>query len=216
MRRSVRRAPDHDSGAGRDHQYDHEHRAGCGGSTARVLVGRSPASPGDRSSIQDVVRAQPEHPQPDVVVGQVHQLAASADPGQQEVTVGRPLLRAEVELRVLEADPDLEPRRLGEGQRQGATREREAEQQPAAVATELDTVVQRNARDRAAQDLLALPSSTPRSGSARSWPPLASFPTRSRRRSRNWPGRTSSCTRRRSRRRRRSGQQRSPSSPTCR
>ncbi len=54
--------------------------------------------PGDRSAVQDVVEPEPEHPQPDVVVGQVHQLAAGADPGQHEVTVGRPLLRAEVEL----------------------------------------------------------------------------------------------------------------------
>ena len=37
--------------------------------------------------------------------------AVGADSGQQEVTIGRPLLRAKVELRVLEAEPDLEPRR---------------------------------------------------------------------------------------------------------
>src|SRR5882672_2869863 len=42
--------------------------------------------------IQDVVEPEPEHPQPDVVLGQVDQLAAGADLGQQEVTVGRPLL----------------------------------------------------------------------------------------------------------------------------
>jgi len=56
-----------------------------------------------------VVEPEPEHPQPDVVLGQVHQFAASADPGQQEVSVGRPLLRTEVQLRVLEAELDLEP-----------------------------------------------------------------------------------------------------------
>jgi len=40
------------------------------------------------SAIQDVIEPEPEHPQRDVVVGQVHQLAAGGDPGQQEVTVG--------------------------------------------------------------------------------------------------------------------------------
>jgi len=114
--------------------------------------------------VQHVVEAELEHPEPDVVFGRVHQLAAGAYPGQQEVTVGRPLLRSEVELRVLEGEPDLEPRRLSEGQRQRATSEREAEQQPAAVAVELDTVGQRNARDRAALGLLARPRSMPRSG----------------------------------------------------
>src|SRR4051812_9931568 len=105
----------------------------------------------DRSAIQDVVEPEPEHPEPDVVLGQVRQLAAGADPGQQEVSVSRPLLGAEIPLRVLEAEPHLEPRRLGEGQHQRATSKREAEQQPAAVATELDTVVQWNARARPAQ-----------------------------------------------------------------
>ncbi len=122
-----------------------------------------------------------------LVVGQVHQFAAGAAPGQQGVTVGRPLLRAEVELRILEAERDLEPRRLGKGQRQRAASEREAEQ-PAAVAVELNTIVQRNARDRAAEGLLDPPGSTPRSSLARSWLPLASFTTRSRRRSRSWRG----------------------------
>jgi hypothetical protein len=102
------------------------------------LVARSGASwprdPGDRSALQDVVEPEPEHPAPDVVLGQIHQLAAGVDPGQQEVTVGGPLLRTEVALRVLEVELDLEPRGLGEGQRQRAAREREAEQQPAAVA----------------------------------------------------------------------------------
>jgi hypothetical protein len=100
------------------------------------------------------VEPEPEHPAPDVVLGQIHQLAAGVDPSQQEVTVGRPLLRAEVALRVLEVELDLEPRRLGEGQRQRTASEREAEQQPATVAVELDTVVQRNACDRPAEGLL--------------------------------------------------------------
>jgi hypothetical protein len=46
--------------------------------------------PGDLSAIQDVVEPEPEHPEPDVVLGQVHQLAAGADPGQHEVSVGTP------------------------------------------------------------------------------------------------------------------------------
>src|SRR5262249_27008275 len=42
--------------------------------------------PADRSAIQDVVEPKPEHPRPDVVLGQIHQLAASADPGQEHAT----------------------------------------------------------------------------------------------------------------------------------
>jgi hypothetical protein len=59
--------------------------------------------------MQDVVEPEPEHPQPDIVLGQVHRLATGADPDQREVAAGRPLLGAEVELRVLEAERDLEP-----------------------------------------------------------------------------------------------------------
>jgi hypothetical protein len=56
-----------------------------------LLPGRRPATaivrePADRSAIQDVVEAEPEHPQPDVVLGQVYQLAAGADPGQEHAS----------------------------------------------------------------------------------------------------------------------------------
>jgi hypothetical protein len=54
--------------------------------TAARMTSPSPASPVDRSAIQDVVEPEPEHPQPDVVLGQIHQLAAVVDPGQQEVS----------------------------------------------------------------------------------------------------------------------------------
>ena len=40
------------------------------------------SEPADRSAIQDVVEPEPEHPQPDVVLGQVHQLAAGGDPAK--------------------------------------------------------------------------------------------------------------------------------------
>jgi hypothetical protein len=49
-----------------------------------AALGREP--PGDRSAVQDVVEPEPEHPEPDVVLGQVHQLAAVAGPGPEHAS----------------------------------------------------------------------------------------------------------------------------------
>ena len=54
-----------------------------------ALLTQPTRAPGPRARHPRAPRPrEPEHPQPDVALGQVHQLADSADPGQQEVTTG--------------------------------------------------------------------------------------------------------------------------------
>jgi len=109
---------------------------------------KGPLDPGRRSSaMQDVVKAEPKHPEPDIGLGQIHQLAAGGGPGQQEVPADRPLVQAQAKAPAARGERDLGPLRRDGGHRQRAAGEGKAEQQAIAVAAELDAVEQREARD---------------------------------------------------------------------
>src|SRR5215510_15862157 len=91
---------------------------------------------------------------PDIGLGQICHSAVGSGPGHQKVSVGRPFLYSETRLRAFELKRDLETPKLDERHREDTTSQRETEDKAVAAAPELDAVVQREARNRAAQSPL--------------------------------------------------------------
>jgi hypothetical protein len=121
-------------------------------STSNAQASSTPATrtpsaylcPPARSTVQEVVEAEQDLPQPEVGVGQLHELAARADADQQEVPAGGPVAQVDVGVPVVAvARKRLAWRRLAPRVRQGALGEPEVQQQAAAIAANFDPVEQR-------------------------------------------------------------------------
>lgn len=137
----------------------------------------SSASPRDRSAMPDVVEPEPEHPQPDVVLGQVHQLAASADPGQHKSPLAghsfEPRSSSEFSKWSLTSNRDGSARDIARARRASA---RPNSSPPRLQQSWIPSCSGTHATGPP-RGLLNPPRSTPRSGSARVWPRVLASPS---------------------------------------